>query len=129
MNAPARTRTRVVMKFGGTSVANIERIRAVAERVKREVDAGHEVAVVVSAMAGATNQMVGWCGELSPLYDAREYDVVVASGEQVTSGLLAIALQTIGINARSWLGWQIAVETDDAHGKARIGCIRTEELE
>ncbi len=129
MNAPARTRTRVVMKFGGTSVANIERIRAVAERVKREVDAGHEVAVVVSAMAGATNQMVGWCGELSPLYDAREYDVVVASGEQVTSGLLAIALQTIGINARSWLGWQIAVETDDAHGKARIGRIRTEELE
>ncbi len=117
------------MKFGGTSVANIERIRAVAERVKREVDAGHEVAVVVSAMAGATNQMVGWCGELSPLYDAREYDVVVASGEQVTSGLLAIALQTIGINARSWLGWQIAVETDDAHGKARIGRIRTEELE
>jgi aspartate kinase len=129
MNAPARTKTRVVMKFGGTSVANIERIRAVAERVKREVDAGHEVAVVVSAMAGATNQMVGWCGELSPLYDAREYDVVVASGEQVTSGLLAIALQTIGINARSWLGWQIAVETDDAHGKARIGRIRTEELE
>ena len=117
------------MKFGGTSVANIERIRAVAERVKREVDAGHEVAVVVSAMAGATNQMVGWCGELSPLYDAREYDVVVASGEQVTSGLLAIALQTIGVNARSWLGWQIAVETDDAHGKARIGRIRTEELE
>jgi aspartate kinase len=117
------------MKFGGTSVANIERIRAVAERVKREVDAGHEVAVVVSAMAGATNQMVGWCGELSPLYDAREYDVVVASGEQVTSGLMAIALQTIGVNARSWLGWQIAVETDDAHGKARIGRIRTEELE
>jgi aspartate kinase len=129
MNAPARTRTRVVMKFGGTSVANIERIRAVAQRVKREVDAGHEVAVVVSAMAGATNQMVAWCGELSPLYDAREYDVVVASGEQVTSGLLAIALQTIGINARSWLGWQIAVETDDAHGKARIGRIRTEELD
>jgi len=119
----------VVMKFGGTSVANVERIRAVAQRVKREVDAGHEIAVVVSAMAGATNQMVGWCGELSPLYDAREYDVVVASGEQVTSGLLAIALQTIGVNARSWLGWQIAVETDDAHGKARIGRIRTEELE
>ena len=129
MNAPARTRTRVVMKFGGTSVANIERIRAVAQRVKREVDAGHEVAVVVSAMSGATNQMVAWCGELSPLYDAREYDTVVASGEQVTSGLMAIALQTIGINARSWLGWQIPIETDDAHGKARIGRIRTEELE
>ncbi len=129
MNAPARTRTRVVMKFGGTSVANIERIRAVAQRVKREVDAGHEVAVVVSAMSGATNQMVAWCGELSPLYDAREYDTVVASGEQVTSGLMAIALQTIGINARSWLGWQIPIETDDAHGKARIERIRTEELE
>ncbi len=129
MNAPARTRTRVVMKFGGTSVANIERIRAVALRVKREVDAGNEVAVVVSAMSGVTNQMVAWCGELSPLYDAREYDVVVASGEQVTSGLLAIALQTIGVNARSWLGWQIPIETDDAHGKARIGRIRTEELE
>ncbi len=129
MNAPARTRTRVVMKFGGTSVANVERIRAVAQRVKREVDAGHEVAVVVSAMSGATNQMVAWCGELSPLYDAREYDVVVASGEQVTSGLMAIALQTIGVNARSWLGWQIPIETDDAHGKARIDRIRTEELE
>ena len=129
MNAPARTRTRVVMKFGGTSVANIERIRAVALRVKLEVDAGNEVAVVVSAMSGVTNQMVAWCGELSPLYDAREYDVVVASGEQVTSGLLAVALQTIGVNARSWLGWQIPIETDDAHGKARIGAIRTEELE
>ncbi|HEX6118571.1 MAG TPA: aspartate kinase [Dongiaceae bacterium] len=117
------------MKFGGTSVANIERIRAVAARVKREADAGHEVAVVVSAMAGATNQMVAWCSELSPLHDAREYDVVVASGEQVTSGLMAIALQSIGVNARSWLGWQIPVETDDAHGKARIGGIRIEELE
>jgi aspartate kinase len=128
MNAPAKTKTRVVMKFGGTSVANIERIRAVAQRVKREVDAGHEIAVVVSAMAGVTNQMVAWCAELSPLYDAREYDVVVASGEQVTSGLLAIALQTIGVNARSWLGWQIPVESDDAHGKARIQHIRTEEM-
>jgi len=128
MNAPAKTKTRVVMKFGGTSVANVERIRAVAQRVKREVDAGHEVAVVVSAMAGATNQMVAWCAELSPLHDAREYDVVVASGEQVTSGLLAIALQTIGVNARSWLGWQIPVESDDAHGKARITRIRTEEM-
>jgi aspartate kinase len=129
MSSPAKKKTRVVMKFGGTSVANIERIRAVAQRVKREVDAGHEVAVVVSAMAGATNQMVAWCGELSPLYDAREYDVVVASGEQVTSGLMAIALQTIGVNARSWLGWQIPVESDDAHGKARITIIRTAELE
>ncbi len=128
MNAPAKTKTRVVMKFGGTSVANIERIRAVAQRVKREVDAGNEVAVVVSAMSGATNQLVAWCGELSPLYDAREYDVVVASGEQVTSGLMAIALQTIGINARSWLGWQIPIESDDAHGKARIQTIQTEDM-
>jgi aspartate kinase len=128
MNAPAKTKTRVVMKFGGTSVANIERIRAVAQRVKREVDAGHEVAVVVSAMSGTTNQLVAWCGELSPLYDAREYDVVVASGEQVTCGLLAVALQTIGVNARSWLGWQIPVESDDAHGKARITRIRTEDM-
>ena len=128
MNAPAKTKTRVVMKFGGTSVANIERIRAVAQRVKREVDAGNEVAVVVSAMSGATNQLVAWCGELSPLYDAREYDVVVASGEQVTSGLMAIALQTIGVNARSWLGWQIPIESDDAHGKARIQTIRIEDM-
>ncbi|MBA4097111.1 MAG: aspartate kinase [Rhodospirillum sp.] len=128
MNAPAKTKTRVVMKFGGTSVANIERIRAVALRVKREVDAGNEVAVVVSAMSGATNQLVAWCGELSPLYDAREYDVVVASGEQVTSGLMAIALQTIGVNARSWLGWQIPIESDDAHGKARIQTIRIEDM-
>ncbi|WP_284736079.1 aspartate kinase [Dongia deserti] len=128
MKAPAKTKTRVVMKFGGTSVANIERIRAVAQRVKREVDAGNEVAVVVSAMSGTTNQLVAWCGELSPLYDAREYDVVVASGEQVTCGLLAIALQTIGVNARSWLGWQIPVESDDAHGKARITRIRTEDM-
>jgi aspartate kinase len=128
MNAPAKTKTRVVMKFGGTSVANIERIRAVAQRVKREVDAGNEVAVVVSAMSGATNQLVAWCGELSPLYDAREYDVVVASGEQVTSGLMAIALQTIGVNARSWLGWQIPIESDDAHGKARIQTIQTEDM-
>jgi aspartate kinase len=128
MNAPAKTKTRVVMKFGGTSVANIERIRAVAQRVKREVDAGNEVAVVVSAMSGATNQLVAWCGELSPLYDAREYDVVVASGEQVTCGLMAIALQTIGVNARSWLGWQIPIESDDAHGKARIQTIRIEDM-
>ena len=128
MNAPAKTRTRVVMKFGGTSVANIERIRAVAQRVKREVDAGNEVAVVVSAMSGATNQLVAWCGELSPLYDAREYDVVVASGEQVTCGLMAIALQTIGVDARSWLGWQIPIESDDAHGKARIQTIQTQDM-
>ena len=119
---------RLVMKFGGTSVADIERVKNVARRVKREVDAGHEVAVVVSAMAGVTNQLVGWVNQLSPLHDAREYDTVVASGEQVTSGLVAIALQELGINARSWLGWQIPLETDGVHGKARIKRIDTTEL-
>ena len=108
------------MKFGGTSVANIERIRNVAQHVKREVDAGHEVAVVVSAMSGKTNELVGWATETSALHDAREYDTIVASGEQVTSGLLAIALQALGIQARSWQGWQIPIKTSDAHGAARI---------
>lgn len=110
----------VVMKFGGTSVANIERINNVARHVKREIDAGNQVAVVVSAMAGTTNQLVSWVRETSALHDAREYDAIVASGEQVTAGLLAIALQTIGIRARSWQGWQIPIETDTAHGAARI---------
>ncbi|WP_374650338.1 aspartate kinase [Dongia sp.] len=122
-------KTRIVMKFGGTSVANIERIKSVALRVKREVDAGHEVAVVVSAMSGVTNQLVDWCKELAPLHDAREYDTVVASGEQVTCGLTAIALQELGVNARSWLGWQAPIVTDDAHGKARIVRIASEELD
>ena len=111
---------RLVMKFGGTSVANIERIRNVARHVKREVDAGHDVAVVVSAMSGKTNELVEWCREASPMHDAREYDAVVASGEQVTSGLLAIALQALGIQARSWQGWQIPIKTSDAHASARI---------
>ncbi len=111
---------RLVMKFGGTSVATVERIRNVARHVKREVDAGHEVAVVVSAMAGKTNELVAWCKEAAPLYDPREYDVVVASGEQVTSGLLAIVLQEMGVPARSWQGWQIPIYTSDAHGAARI---------
>jgi aspartate kinase len=119
---------RIVMKFGGTSVADLDRIRTVAARVKREVDAGHEVAVVVSAMAGVTNQLVAWCQALSPLHDAREYDAVVATGEQVTSGLTAIALQTIGVDARSWQGWQIPVSTDGAHGKARVESIAGAEL-
>jgi len=119
---------RIVMKFGGTSVADLDRIRNVASRVKREVDAGHEVAVVTSAMAGATNQLVAWCQDLSPLYDAREYDTVVATGEQVTVGLLAIALQTLGVEARSWTGWQIPVATDGQHGKARINSIDGAEL-
>ncbi len=111
---------RLVMKFGGTSVANIDRIRNVARHVKREVDAGHDVAVVVSAMAGKTNELVEWCRDASPMHDAREYDAVVASGEQVTAGLLAIALQAIGIQARSWQGWQIPIRTSDAHASARI---------
>jgi aspartate kinase len=108
------------MKFGGTSVATIERIKNVAQHVKREIEAGYDVAVVVSAMSGKTNELVGWCKEAAPLHDPREYDAVVASGEQVTTGLLAIALQAIGIKARSWQGWQVPFETDDAHGSARI---------
>ena len=112
--------TTLVMKFGGTSVANVERIRNVARHVKREVDAGNKVAVVVSAMSGSTNQLVSWVREASLLHDAREYDAVVASGENVTAGLLAIVLQSMGVSARSWQGWQIPVITDNAHGAARI---------
>src|ERR1700710_455717 len=119
---------RIVMKFGGTSVADLDRIRNVAQRVKREVEYGNEVAVVVSAMSGVTNQLVKWCTELSPLHDAREYDAVVATGEQVTSGLLAICLQEDGVDARSWHGWQIPLRTDSAHGKARIQSIDGTEL-
>ena len=119
---------RIVMKFGGTSVADLDRIRTVAQRVKREVDVGNEVAVVVSAMAGATNQLVKWCTDLALMHDAREYDAVVATGEQVTAGLLAIALQDLGVDARSWQGWQIPLRTDTAHGKARIQDIEGAEL-
>jgi aspartate kinase len=111
---------KIVMKFGGTSVADVDRIRHVATLVKREVDRGHQVAVVVSAMAGETNKLVGWTRELSPLHDAREYDVVVAAGEQITAGLTAVALSAIGVSARSWLGWQIPVRTSAMHGSARI---------
>jgi aspartate kinase len=119
------------MKFGGTSVGDIARIRNVARHVKREVDAGHEVAVVVSAMAGKTNELVGWCEaalQEKRIFDAREYDAVVSSGEQVTAGLLAITLQDMGINARSWQGWQVPVLTSDAHGSARILDINGQEL-
>jgi len=119
---------RLVMKFGGTSVADVDRIANVARHVKREADAGHDVAVVVSAMAGATNQLVEWCRAVSPLHDAREYDAVVASGEQVTAGLLAIALQAIGVTARSWQGWQLPIATSNAHASARILDVNGAEL-
>lgn len=119
---------RLVMKFGGTSVADIPRIRNVAAHVKREVDAGHDVAVVVSAMSGKTNELVGWCHEAASLHDPREYDTVVASGEQVTSGLLAIVLQSMGLAARSWQGWQLPILTTDAHGAARIVDVNGREI-
>ncbi len=120
---------RIVQKFGGTSVAGIDRVRAVAAKIKAEVDAGNQVAVVVSAMGETTDQLDRWAREISPLHDAREYDVVLSSGEQVTIGLLALALQDIGVDARSWLAWQLPIVTDDAHGKARIKAIETEEIE
>src|SRR5271163_2992694 len=119
---------RLVQKFGGTSLADTERIKVVARRVEREIGAGHQVAVVVSAMAGVTNQLVDWTRETSRLHDAREFDVVVSSGEQVTAGLLALALQNLGIDARSWLGWQIPIRTDGVHGKARIEAIDVTEI-
>ncbi len=123
------------MKFGGTSVADLDRIHRVARHVKREHDAGHEVAVVVSAMAGKTNELVGWVNDMPKVagaegafYDAREYDSIVASGEQVTAGLLAIALQSMGVDARSWMGWQIPLRTDGAHGAARIDAVEGSEI-
>ena len=127
---------RLVMKFGGTSVADLTRIRNAARQVKREVDAGHQVAVVVSAMAGETNKLVGWVREAaapegappSPFFDAREYDAVVAAGEQVTSGLMALVLQDMGVPARSWQGWQIPLRTNAAHGAARIEDIPPDNL-
>lgn len=119
---------RIVMKFGGTSMAGMERIRNVAKRVKHVVEQGNEVAVVVSAMAGETDRLVGFCKEASALYDPAEYDVVVASGEQVTSGLLAMTLKAMGVDARSWLGWQLPIRTVEAHTKARISTIDTDAL-
>ncbi len=119
---------RLVMKFGGTSVADLDRIRNVARHVKREVEAGNDVAVVVSAMAGVTNQLVAWCREAAPLHDAREYDAVVATGEEVTAGLLAIVLEGMGVNARSWQGWQLPILTSNVHGSARILDINGAEL-
>ena len=119
---------RLVMKFGGTSVGDLDRIRNVACHVKREVDAGHKVAVVVSAMAGETNKLVEYCRAISPLHDAREYDAIVASGEQVSTGLLALTLQAMGVDARSWQGWQVPVLTDGTHGAARITSIVGDKL-
>lgn len=120
--------SKIVMKFGGTSVGDIPRIRNVAKLVQREFERGHQVAVIVSAMAGETNKLVAWTRELSPLHDAREYDVVVSSGEQVTAGLLAVALSTIGVPARSWLGWQVPIRTSSMHGSARIMAIEPDLL-
>jgi len=119
---------RIVLKFGGTSVGDTDRIKNVARKVKAEVARGNEVAVVVSAMSGATNQLVKWVNEISPLHDPREYDVVVATGEQVTIGLLAMALQQEGVKSRSWVGWQLPIRTDDAYAKARIVEIDTVEM-
>ena len=119
---------RIVQKYGGTSVADIDRIKAVAQRVKRAVDSGDEVAVVVSAMSGTTNQLVEWTRAASPMHDAREYDVVVSAGEQITVGLMAMALQDIGVDARSWLGWQIPMVTDDMHSRARIQDVKADEI-
>jgi aspartate kinase len=124
----AANMARIVMKFGGTSMAGMERIRNVAARVKYVADQGNEVAVVVSAMAGETDRLVGFCKEASPLYDPAEYDVVVAAGEQVTSGLLAMTLKAMGVDARSWLGWQLPIRSGEAHAKARIETIETDAL-
>ena len=111
---------RIVQKFGGTSVGDLDRIRQVAQKVRSCVDAGNQVAVVVSAMAGTTNQLVEWAKQIGPMHDAREYDTIVSTGEQITVGLLSIALQNIGVDARSWLGWQIPIKTDEVHSTARI---------
>ena len=118
----------LVMKFGGTSVANLDRIRRAAKRVGVEVAKGYDVIVIVSAMSGKTNELVGWVGETSPLYDAREYDAVVSSGENVTAGLMALTLQEMDIPARSWQGWQVPLKTDSAHSQARIEEIGTENI-
>ncbi len=118
----------IVLKFGGTSVADTERIERAADKVMKESQLGHEVAVIVSAMSGVTNKLVEYCATISSMYDAREYDVVVSSGEQVTAGLLAIALQKRGVEARSWMGWQVPIKTNDAHGKARIEDIDAQKM-
>ncbi len=118
----------LVMKFGGTSVATLDRIRRAAKRVGVEVAKGYDVIVIVSAMSGKTNELVNWVGETSPLYDAREYDAVVSSGENVTAGLMALTLQEMDVPARSWQGWQVPVQTTAAHASARIEAIPTDNL-
>ena len=118
----------LVMKFGGTSVANLDRIRRAAKRVGVEVAKGHNVIVIVSAMAGRTNELVGWVEETSPLFDAREYDAVVSSGENVTAGLMALTLQEMDVPARSWQGWQVPVQTTSSHSAARIEGIPTDNI-
>ena len=123
-----RQMARIVMKFGGTSVADVAHVRHAAERVRAEVAAGHQVAVAVSAMAGVTNQLVSYVDQAARISDLREYDVVVSAGEQVTAGLMAISLQEMGVAARSWLGWQVPIRTDSAHGSARIEAIETDEV-
>ena len=119
---------RIVQKFGGTSVGDLDRIRQVAQKVRSCVDAGNQVAVVVSAMAGTTNQLIEWAKQIGPMHDAREYDTIVSTGEQVTVGLLSIALQNIGVDARSWLGWQIPIKTDEVHSTARIEEIKARDI-
>jgi hypothetical protein len=118
----------LVMKFGGTSVATLDRIRRAAKRVGREVANGYDVIVIVSAMAGKTNELVGWVEETSPFFDAREYDAVVSSGENVTAGLMALTLQEMDVPARSWQGWQVPLQTTSAHASARIEAIPTDNI-
>jgi aspartate kinase len=118
----------LVMKFGGTSVADLDRIANAAQKVQREVERGYDVIVIVSAMSGKTNELVGWVEKTSPLYDAREYDAVVASGENVTAGLMALRLQEMGIPARSWQGWQVPINTTSAHGSARFMSIPADNI-
>ncbi|MCB1367591.1 MAG: aspartate kinase, partial [Rhodobacteraceae bacterium] len=119
---------RLVMKFGGTSVADPARIANAAKKVQREVESGYDVIVIVSAMSGKTNELVGLVDAVSPLYDAREYDAVVSSGENVTAGLMALTLQELGVSVRSWQGWQVPVKTTNAHGAARIEEIPPENI-
>jgi aspartate kinase len=119
----------LVMKFGGTSVADLARIRNAAEKVRREVERGYDVIVIVSAMSGKTNELVGWVEQTSPLFDAREYDAVVASGENVTAGLMALTLQEMGVPARSWQGWQVPINTTSAHSAARFVSIPRDNID